>query len=117
MCGWTKWAVEALFHGLKELDVFIIWSIKEKYQEFIPNKNDPKFWISSWLPQVELLSHSGVKAGLTHCGFGGIQEYLNAGIPLVCVAHFGDQYDNARLIEEQGIGLNLIAPKHAMRPF
>ena len=69
------------------------------------------------MPQVELLSHSGVKAGLTHCGFGGIQEYINAGIPMVCMPHFGDQGDNARLIEEQGIGLKIIHERHAMRPF
>ena len=100
MCGWNKWSVEAFFHGLKELDVFVIWSIKEKYQEFIPDQKDLKFWISSWLPQVELLSHSGVKAGLTHCGFGGTLEFINAGIPMVCFPHFGDQGDNSRLIEE-----------------
>ena len=98
MCGWAKWSVEALFYGLKELDIYVIWSIKEKYQGFIPDKNDLRFWISPWLPQVELLSHTAVKAGLTHCGFGGTLEFINSGLSMVCVPHFGDQGDNAKLI-------------------
>lgn len=71
------------------------------------------FWISSWLPQVELLTHPGVKAGLTHCGFGGTLEFISSGIPMLCMPHFGDQGDNASLIKDSGAGEILIDLKHS----
>ena len=53
------------------------------------------FWHGTWLPQVELLAHPGVKAGVTHCGLGGSLEFIYSGIPSLTFPHFGDQMDNA----------------------
>jgi len=48
MCTWMKWEVDALFYGLKELGVRVIWSLKQP--ELLPDQNDPDFWVSSWVP-------------------------------------------------------------------
>lgn len=74
----------------------VIWSLKEEGSKYLPKDLDTsKFFVSPWLPQVELLCHPSVKAGLTHCGFGGTLEFISAGIPMVCLPHFGDQPTNA----------------------
>ena len=57
----------------------------------IPKFDDPDFYVSPWIPQVELLSHPSVKCGLSHCGHGGSLEFINFGIPIACFPHFGDQ--------------------------
>ena len=61
------------------------------------------------------MAHPAVKAGLCHCGFGGSLEFINAGIPIICLPHFGDQGLNAQIISDAGIGILLIDPKHAQR--
>ena len=53
-----------------------------------------------------------MKAGLTHAGFGGTCEFINAGLPMLCFPHFGDQPMNSKLIKEIGIGEILIDVKH-----
>jgi hypothetical protein len=53
-----------------------------------------------------------VRAGLTHAGFGGTCEFISAGVPMLCMPHFGDQPMNSTLIKEKGIGEILIDLKH-----
>jgi UDP:flavonoid glycosyltransferase YjiC (YdhE family) len=48
MCGYRKWVVDALFYGCKKIGVKVIWSLRA--QEMIPDKDDPDFWISDWVP-------------------------------------------------------------------
>ena len=47
-CTWVKWEVDALFHGIKELGMKAVWSIKDI--DLIPDQDDPNFWISRWVP-------------------------------------------------------------------
>lgn len=101
MCSWSEWSVKAMYEGILNMPkTRVIWSIKKEFSKFIPEGYDEsRFFISSWLPQVELLAHPSVKAGLTHCGFGGTLEFISAGIPMLCFPHFGDQPENATLIK------------------
>jgi UDP:flavonoid glycosyltransferase YjiC (YdhE family) len=92
MCLWFEWSVKAMYYGIKDIpNCRVIWSIKTEAAKFLPaDLDESKFFISSWLPQVELLCHPSVKAGLTHCGWGGTLEFISSGIPMVCFPHFGD---------------------------
>lgn len=69
----------------------------------IPDENDPNFWIKPWIPQVEVLAHPAIKAGLTHCGFGGTLEFIAAGKPIVAFPHFIDQPPNAIELEKRKV--------------
>ena len=42
-----------------------------------------------------------MKAGLTHCGFGGVLEFITAGVPIVALPHFDDQHDNAEMLAKR----------------
>lgn len=85
----------------------MIWSLKSDTAKLPDDYDRNVFWISTWLPQIELLSHRAVVAGLTHCGFGGTLEFIAAGIPLLTLAHFADQPMNAALMEDAGMAINL----------
>ena len=61
-------------------------------------KKNPKFWLSGWIPQIEVIHHKAVKAGLTHCGWGGVLEFIGAGLPTVAFPHYGDQFVNTELL-------------------
>ena len=51
-----------------------------------------------------MLSHPAVKAGITHCGFGGTNDFIITGKPPILWPHFDDQPSNARLLEHHGAG-------------
>lgn len=76
-----------------------------------PEKNDQRWWVSNWTPQIELLSHENLKAGVHHCGLGGTLEFINSGVPALTMPHFGDQGMNARNIIANGAGLALFDTK------
>ena len=69
------------------------------------------------------MAHPAVKAGITHCGFGGTVEYISKGVPAILWPHFGDQNLNAKLVNEAGAGVILYqkhkieAPGGKLRPF
>ncbi|CAE7877977.1 UGAT, partial [Symbiodinium microadriaticum] len=96
--------VRAMYKGLKKANCRVVWSLKEAQQEFLPNKDDPEFYISKWTPQAELLQDDAVKVVITHCGWGGTLECMTAGKPVVAIPFFGDQPINAKLLVEAGVG-------------
>lgn len=67
----------------------------------MPEEDNKNFWVRPWIPQVELLAHPAIKAGLTHCGFGGVLEFVSAGKPIVAFPHFADQPANAKELERR----------------
>lgn len=51
-----------------------------------------------WAPQIEILNHPALKAGLSHCGWGGVLEFVQAGKPVICWPHFGDQWMSSQML-------------------
>ena len=92
ICRWQKWSINAVYTGLKNIGCRVIWSLKDEWLEILDENpaGNPKFWLSSWCPQIEILYHPAVKGGLSHCGWGGILEFVGAGVPLVTFPHFAD---------------------------
>ena len=73
----------------------------------MPEENNENFWVREWIPQIEVLAHPAVQAGLTHCGFGGTSEFVSCGVPVVAFPHFFDQHDNAVEMEKRKVALIL----------
>jgi hypothetical protein len=72
------WSIDAVYNGLKQVGCKVIWALKDDWYSKIDKgiMKDPKFWIRPFVPQIEILAHESVKAGLNHCGWGGILEYV-----------------------------------------
>jgi UDP:flavonoid glycosyltransferase YjiC (YdhE family) len=56
--------------------------------------------IESWIDQNRVLSHA--EAVVTHCGSGTALGALAAGVPMVAVPLFADQFENSRRIGAAG---------------
>ena len=54
-----------------------------------------------------MLSHPAVKAGITHCGFGGTLEFISMNIVPITWPHFADQITNSKLLVESGSAILL----------
>lgn len=115
--------------GRLEQKVIFKWNNNDT-KEFPDN-----FYVDSWLPQHEILSnnlfsnkyfftiylhisytsilfkiffnleHPNCKLFITHGGFHGLIETIDAGIPFIGFPIFGDQYQNLRTSQENGLGI------------
>ncbi|KAF1757205.1 hypothetical protein GCK72_013660 [Caenorhabditis remanei] len=81
-------------------DTTFIW----KYED--PSENIAQgfenVYISSWLPQNELLADSRVTLFLTHGGLASVMELALMGKPSVMVPIFADQGRNAQMLKRHG---------------
>ncbi|EFO25060.1 UDP-glucoronosyl and UDP-glucosyl transferase [Loa loa] len=113
----TKQALLEVFDNFP--NVTFIWKY-EKDEHQITDRH-PNVITSKWLPQSDLLAHTNLIAFLTHGGMNSITETLNYGKPVVVVPLFGDQMQNAVLVERSGFGIKLslselaIKKKHGMQ--
>ncbi|MFI5617219.1 glycosyltransferase [Streptomyces sp. NPDC051567] len=62
----------------------------------------PHVHVTERLPQPLLLE--SVDLFLTHGGFNSIRESLRTATPMAVLPQFGDQHDNARRVQELGLG-------------
>ena len=101
----------AIVHGVMEAGYDLLWSLKDSNREildFIDDKylNSSRILISKWLPQSTVLSHPSISMAILHGGFGGINEALIAGVPIICLPQGMDQPMNCARVNHQGLGVD-----------
>ncbi|RCV37801.1 hypothetical protein SETIT_8G091300v2 [Setaria italica] len=77
---------------------------------FIERTKDVGFLVSSWAPQVDVLTHEATGGFLTHCGWNSTLESLVHGVPMVAWPLFAEQHQNAVMLSE-GIGAAIRLPQ------
>jgi len=87
----------------------ILWSLGGLSKEQFPVdiiKQDNKYNIrfEQWVPQLKVLAHPAVKLFITHGGIESIHEILYIGKPSIMIPLFGDQFGNAILARDRGLG-------------
>jgi MGT family glycosyltransferase len=65
----------------------------------------PNMWGQEFVPQTRILPAADVV--ITHGGNNTVTECFHAGIPMIVLPLFWDQYDNAQRVDELGFGLRL----------
>ena len=58
----------------------------------------------SWLPQNDILGHPKTRLFIGHAGINGIMESVYHAVPMICSPFFGDQFYNAQILKQAGIG-------------
>jgi UDP:flavonoid glycosyltransferase YjiC (YdhE family) len=97
-----------IYEGLSKTGYPVIWAFKSSEPFEV---SDDNVYISSWLPQTEILSLDEIKVFVTHGGWNSISEGICYGKPLGLIPFFADQPTNAKIVEKNGSGLILyIAP-------
>ncbi|XP_072949917.1 uncharacterized protein [Epargyreus clarus] len=99
----SKEKTKALLDAMYELPQRFIW----KWDDKALTMDKKKFYVSDWLPQVDILGHPKTLAFLSHAGMGGTTEALNFGVPIIAMPIVGDQPANAAAIEESGLGVQI----------
>ncbi|KAI3375256.1 hypothetical protein L3Q82_021763 [Scortum barcoo] len=89
--------------AFRQIPQKVIW----RYTGQIPGNIPENVKLMHWVPQNDLLAHSGVRAFITHAGSHGLYEGLCHGVPMLMVPLSGDQPDNARKLESRGVGVVL----------
>ncbi|CAM8893992.1 unnamed protein product [Rhodiola kirilowii] len=65
------------------------------------------FPTTSWVPQINILSHKSIGGFLSHSGWSSVVEALQFSKALVLVTFLADQGINARVLEEKMIGYSI----------
>jgi len=103
-----RWQVEALTEGFSKGGWPVLWALRRNCHSYFPTL--PKnVMLCDWVPQVQVLSHPAIKVVVTHCGFGGFNECLQNGKPILAVPFLlsADQPVNAETAGKNGFGLKL----------
>ncbi|XP_004298887.1 PREDICTED: hydroquinone glucosyltransferase-like [Fragaria vesca subsp. vesca] len=69
-------------------------------QGFLERTKDVGKVVSSWAPQVQILSHESTGGFLTHCGWNSTLESIVNGVPLIAWPLYAEQKTNAVLLAE-----------------
>ncbi|GMN73705.1 hypothetical protein TIFTF001_055373, partial [Ficus carica] len=67
---------------------------------FLERTRDVGLVVSSWAPQVPILSHSSTGGFLSHCGWNSTLESIVHGVPLIAWPLYAEQRTNAVLLAE-----------------
>jgi hydroquinone glucosyltransferase len=67
---------------------------------FLERTKEKCFVITSWAPQIRILSHSSIGGFLSHCGWSLTLESVVHGVPLIRWPMFAEQGMNAVLVSE-----------------
>lgn len=108
--------VTQLALGLESSGVPFFWALRKPagssesfelpdgYEERVKGRG--LVW-KGWVPQTRILSHESVGGFLTHCGWSSCVEGVLLGLPLVMLPFLVDQGLNARVLEENGVGIEV----------
>ncbi|VFQ85395.1 unnamed protein product [Cuscuta campestris] len=111
--------IEEIARGLELSNVNFIWSLKfptgvntskeeampRGYLERMKHKG---LVVKGWVPQAKILSNKRICGFLSHCGWNSVLESLASGVPIIALPIHLDQPINARLMEEIGVGVEVV---------
>ncbi|XP_057979297.1 UDP-glucosyltransferase 29-like [Malania oleifera] len=110
--------MEEVAHGLELSKVCFIWVVRfptgysKNAGEALPQgfleRVGERGMVVNWAPQREILEHPSIGGIVSHCGWGSVMEAMETGVPIVAMPMQLDQPLNARLVEEIGVGIEVI---------
>ncbi|GFP81920.1 beta-d-glucosyl crocetin beta-1 6-glucosyltransferase [Phtheirospermum japonicum] len=65
-----------------------------------------------WAPQTKILAHPSIGGFVSHCGWSSIMESMYFAVPVIGMPMKSDQPVNARLVVEDGVGVEVEKDKN-----
>ncbi|KAI3798683.1 hypothetical protein L1987_33961 [Smallanthus sonchifolius] len=109
----SKTELAELALGLELSGLPFFWALRKPSNSmelpngFLERTGDRGVVWTSWVPQLQILSHESVGGFLTHCGWGSIVEGLMFGHPLIMLPFLVDQGLNARALVDKQVGIEV----------
>ncbi|KAJ3694600.1 hypothetical protein LUZ60_010080 [Juncus effusus] len=79
---------------------------------FVERNKEKGFVVSSWAPQIKVLSHQATGGFVCHCGWNSTLESVVHGVPMIAWPLFAEQRQNAVMLK-RGVGVALSLKKRA----
>ncbi|XP_066998493.2 UDP-glycosyltransferase UGT5 [Anabrus simplex] len=95
--------LHAFVEAFRKVPQRVIWKIDGAAISDLPQN----IKTSTWLPQLDILSHPNVRLFISHGGLMGSQEAVYTGVPLLGIPLFADQYQNIKSLAHTGMALKL----------
>jgi len=89
--------------ALGSLRIRVLMTVGDKFDRSSLDAVPANTRVEAWVPQAEVLTHADLV--VCHGGSGTAFGALAAGVPVVVVPVFADQFENGRRIAEAGAGL------------
>ncbi|KAL2455199.1 UDP-glycosyltransferase 91C1 [Abeliophyllum distichum] len=116
----TKQDMLELAYGLELSNVNFIWVVRFPKGEkitleevlplgFLSRVGERGLVVEGWAPQAKILSHEGIGGFVSHCGCSSVMESMKFGIPIIAMPMHLDQPLNARLVEDIGVGVEVVS--------
>ncbi|XP_009796593.1 UDP-glucosyltransferase 29-like [Nicotiana sylvestris] len=113
---------EEIAHGLEQSRVNFIWVLRfpkgEKLkleqalpQGFFKKVGERGMVVEDWAPQAKILGNPNIGGFVSHCGWNSVMESMKLGVPIIAMPMHLDQPLNTRLVEEVGVGLEVVRDK------
>ncbi|GFQ00629.1 beta-d-glucosyl crocetin beta-1 6-glucosyltransferase [Phtheirospermum japonicum] len=64
--------------------------------------------LEGWAPQAKILAHWNTGGFVSHCGWNSVLESMSFGVPIIALPMHLDQPTNARLVENVGVGVEVV---------
>lgn len=112
--------MEEIAIGLELSNVNFIWAIRfpageeiSRVEEVLPEGflervGEKGMVVKGWAPQGTILGHENIGGFVSHCGWSSVMEAMNFGVPIMAVPMVNDQPINARVLENIGIGTEVL---------
>ncbi|PSS11926.1 Beta-D-glucosyl crocetin beta-1,6-glucosyltransferase [Actinidia chinensis var. chinensis] len=115
----SKHEMEEIALGLELSGVNFIWVLRFPMGSntsveralplgFLERVGERGLVVEGWAPQVKILRHPSVGGFVSHCGWGSTMEAMKYGTPIIAIPMQYDQPLNARLVEEIGVGVEVV---------
>jgi UDP:flavonoid glycosyltransferase YjiC (YdhE family) len=104
----TLWGRIFEAFGGKENYVVVLATVADDPKALEGFEIPSNFIVRRKCPQLEVLKVAD--AFITHGGANSMIESINSHVPMLVLPWFSDQYDNAKLVSEQGVGLHYDKP-------
>ncbi|KAJ0106563.1 hypothetical protein Patl1_17554 [Pistacia atlantica] len=93
------WVVRSPHERAANATYFSVQSIEDPFdflpKGFVERTKGVGLVVSSWAPQVQILSHESTGGFLSHCGWNSILESIVHGVPLIAWPLYAEQKMNA----------------------
>ncbi|XP_045779379.1 UDP-glucosyltransferase 2-like [Maniola jurtina] len=91
-----------LLNMFGELKQTVIWKLEQVIPDVPKNVH-----VTTWAPQQSILGHPNCILFITHGGLLSIMETLSAGVPIIGMPFYADQFLNSERAEARGFGMRI----------